>query len=121
MFKTSDIIWQDTQHQILFELIDQIKVEPFDRDILFKLQLYAEHHFSLEEAYMAQLDYPHAEAHIIVHDRFREELSSMIEIPLEMNKSLQDSVAHFLTEWLKLHVMGIDKKFEAFVLESSSK
>ena len=25
MQKTSDLIWQDTQHQVLFELIDKIK------------------------------------------------------------------------------------------------
>ena len=25
MQKTSDVIWQDTQHQVLFELIDKIK------------------------------------------------------------------------------------------------
>ena len=79
MQKTSDIIWQDTQHQVLFTLIDQIKEEPFDPEILVRLKLYAEHHFILEETYMEILEYPHAEAHIEAHNRFREELSSMLE------------------------------------------
>ena len=121
MIKTSELIWQDTQHQLLFRLIDEIKVEPFDREILVKLELYAEHHFSIEEAYMAELDYPQAEAHIRVHDRFREELSSMVEMPLDMDRTLQESLSFFLYKWLELHVLGIDKEFEDFVLKSDSK
>jgi hemerythrin-like metal-binding protein len=77
MQKTSDLIWQDTQHQALFELIDKIKEIPFDPDILIQLKLYAEHHFVLEETYMHALGYPHKDEHIEAHDRFREELAAM--------------------------------------------
>ena len=121
MIKTSDLIWQDAQHQVLFALIDDIKIEPFDRTVITRLQLYAEHHFSLEEAYMEQLKYPGIDAHIKAHDRFREELSAMVESQEIMNKALQNSLSLFLSEWLKLHVLGIDKKLEAFILESESK
>lgn len=121
MKKTSDLIWQDSQHQMLFDLIDQIKEEPFDPKILIKLKLYAENHFILEEIYMEQLNYPHASAHIKAHDRFREEMESMLEVDPFMNKVLQDSLSNFLYEWLRLHVLGIDKKLEDFVLKSDSK
>ena len=121
MKKTSDLIWQDTQHQMLFKLIDEIKHEPFDRTVFTRLQAYAEQHFLLEEAYMAKLRYPGMNAHIKAHDRFREELDGMIQSPLTINRSLQNSLSLFLSEWLKLHVMGIDKKLEAFILESESK
>ena len=89
MIKTSELIWQDTQHQILFKLIEQSRDVPFDREILVKLQLYAEHHFSLEEAYMVKLDYPQTAEHVEVHDRFREELTAMVEMPLDMDTTLQ--------------------------------
>ena len=95
MVKTSELIWQDTQHQILFKLIDKIKEEPFDYEILNKLQLYAEHHFCLEEAYMAELDYPQAEAHIEAHDRFREELASLVETQSNMDSALQEALFLF--------------------------
>jgi hemerythrin len=121
MIKTSDLIWQDAQHQMLFSLIDEIKVEPFDRSVIKRLKLYAEHHFSLEEIYMDSLDYPGIAAHIKAHDRFREELSAMVETEHIMNKVLQDSLSLFLSEWLKLHVLGIDKKLEAFILASAAK
>jgi hemerythrin len=121
MQKTSDIIWQDTQHQVLFDLIDQIKEVPFDPDILVRLKLYAEHHFILEETYMQTLEYPHMEAHIVAHDRFREELAAMLDTDPSMHVALQVSLSDFLYQWLKLHVLGIDKKLEDFVMKSSSK
>lgn len=121
MIKTSDLIWQDTQHQILFDLIDQIKVEPFDRNILDKLHLYAEHHFILEEAYMTELNYPQTEAHVRAHNRFREELGLLVGTQDDMDSVLREAVSDFLTKWLKLHVFGIDRYFEAFVLESKAK
>ena len=121
MQKTSDIIWQETQHQVLFELIDEIKVVPFDPDILIRLKLYAEHHFILEETYMLQLNYPHADAHIQAHNRFREELAAMLETDPTMGQNLQVSLSDFLYKWLKLHVLGIDKRLEDFVLQSNSK
>ena len=119
--KTSDLIWQDTQHQVLFRLIDQIKEVPFDRGILTQLKLYAEHHFVLEETYMEKLDYPYAIAHIKAHDRFREELLAMMDTDSDMPQVLQDSLSQFLYKWLKLHVLGIDKKLEDFVIKSSAK
>ena len=121
MQKTSDIIWQDTQHQVLFELIDKIKEVPFDPDILIRLKLYAEHHFTLEETYMVELGYPHKDEHIEAHDRFREELTAMLETDPTMGQFLQDSLSDFLYKWLKLHVLGIDKKLEDFVMKSDSK
>ena len=121
MQKTSDIIWQDTQHQVLFELIERIKDVPFDPDILVRLKLYAEHHFILEETYMRLLEYPGTDEHILAHDRFREELEAMLETDPSMHESLQISLSDFLYKWLKLHVLGIDKELEAFVLESESK
>ena len=121
MQKTSDIIWQDTQHQVLFTLIESIKEEPFDPDILVRLKLYAEHHFILEETYMEQLDYPHIDAHVDAHNRFREELAAMLETDPSMHRALQVSLSDFLYKWLKLHVLGIDKKLEDFVLKSKAK
>ena len=121
MQKTSEIIWQDTQHQVLFELIERIKEVPFDPGILVRLQLYAEHHFILEETYMRTLDYPGTDAHIAAHDRFREELEAMLETDPSMHEALQVSLSDFLYKWLKLHVLGIDKQLEAYVLDSDSK
>lgn len=121
MQKTSDLIWQDTQHQALFELIEQIKEVPFDPVVLDQLKIYAEQHFVLEEAYMRTLDYPQAEVHFEAHNRFREELEAMMETDPTMHESLQISLSDFLYKWLKLHVFGIDKELEEFILKSEHK
>jgi hemerythrin len=116
MIKTSELIWQDTQHQMLFELIDQIKEEPFKSSTLNKLQFYAESHFVLEEAYMTELNYPHAKAHVDAHNRFRAELALMVEAQPNLVGEFRESLSIFLTGWLKLHVLGIDKKLEQFIV-----
>lgn len=121
MQKTSDIIWQDKQHAILFELIDQIRSDSGDLTIFARLADYAENHFVLEEEYMQRLNYPDAEAHIAAHDKFRRELAEMVAFAHEYDAAVNESLSLFLTEWLRRHVLGIDKQFEAFVLKSPLK
>jgi hemerythrin len=70
---------------------------------------------------MVVLGYPDKDEHIEAHDRFREELEAMMETDPTMGKVLQDSLSDFLYKWLKLHVLGIDKEFEDFLLKSDSK
>lgn len=119
--KTSELIWQDTQHQTLFRLIEQIKVIPFDPEIFQQLRLYTEHHFVIEETYMKALDYPGLEEHVNAHNRFREEMTAMIDTDPSISPALQNSLSDFLYKWLKLHVLGIDKALEDFILKSSLK
>lgn len=121
MIKTSELIWQDAQHQVLFELIDELKSEPFDPGIVDQLRSYAVQHFALEEIYMTQLEYPGKAEHIAAHDKFRAELNQMAGAPDNLDSTLRNSLSLFLREWLKRHVLGIDKKFEAFVMSSDAK
>lgn len=119
--KTSELIWQDTQHQTLFDLIDQIEANTSDCTIFGKLQAYADNHFDMEEQYMAVLKYPGADAHIRAHDKFRTELQKMVDSHHEYDAELRTSLSLFLREWLKRHIYGVDKEFEAFVLKSDAK
>lgn len=119
--KTSDLIWQDKQHQVLFELIDQIKEEKGCLQVFSRLSEYAENHFALEEEYMLKLAYPERDAHIEAHDKFRKELQNMMLNQHQYDETLRESLSMFLTEWLKLHVFGIDKRLERYILDSDSK
>jgi len=121
MKKTSDIIWQDKQHQILFQLIDELKSEHVDSRVFVTLCQYAESHFSLEEEYMARIAYPYTREHIMAHDKFRKELKTMLEQHREYDEALRQSLSLFLTEWLTRHVFGIDKKLEEFIIASDLK
>ena len=118
MQKTSDVLWQDTQHQVLFDLLDEIAEPDSESIVLEKLSFYAESHFALEEAYMATLHYPGEAEHKQAHDKFREELAQMFDPNQTHDAISRQVISTFLTEWLKRHIFGIDKKLEAFLLES---
>ena len=120
MRKTSELIWQDAQHQVLFEILDLIKTPEADRTVFFKLQDYTENHFTLEEHYMTVLHYPGRERHVAAHDMFRLELRQLLQAG-EPDIRVREYVATFLIEWLKLHVFGIDKELETFILNGSAK
>ena len=121
MRKTSDLIWQDKQHQVLFEVIDLIAEKQSDGNVLQKLRYYAENHFAIEEEYMDKLQYPGRDAHIRAHDQFRKELETMVEQQEGYDRHFERLLSIFLSEWLQRHVFGIDKKLERFILESSIK
>ena len=121
MVKTSELIWQDQQHQVLFQLIDEIKAEHVDASTFQRLHEYAEQHFSLEEVYMSQLEYPDRESHVAAHNKFRTELSTMLDGHHDYEKHLRETLSAFLSEWLKRHIYGVDKKLEEFILLSERK
>tara|TARA_R110001592_G_scaffold363167_1_gene680887 strand:- start:3391 stop:3756 length:366 start_codon:yes stop_codon:yes gene_type:complete len=121
MEKTSDLIWQDTQHQVLFELIEELKSDAARPGIFNRLTNFAESHFTLEEAYMRQLNYPKIDEHIAAHDRFRSELKTIIQTPSEFDAQMRETISIFLREWLTRHIFGIDKDLEAFILQSDQK
>lgn len=121
MRKTSEIIWQDAQHQILFEILDLIKEPGADREVLCRLKEYTENHFSLEEHYMEVLEYPGRAAHAAAHDRFRQEIDGLLGGAIEPDTQFMELVCTFLTEWLTRHVFGVDKELEDFILRSKFK
>src|SRR5210317_871780 len=96
MKKTSELIWQDKQHQMLMELIDQLDDIEVDDTVFRRLHDYAEHHFMLEEEYMRQLEYPHTREHIAAHDKFRFELNAMMESFYSYDNGFRKALAEFL-------------------------
>ena len=121
MRKTSQLIWQDAQHQVLFEILDKIREPDSGREVLQSLKLYTETHFSLEESYMEQLCYEGMAAHVQAHDRFRAEIDELLQTGQEPDAAFRELISTYLTEWLTRHVFGIDKELEAFILKSSAK
>ena len=121
MRKTSELIWQDTQHQVLFQILDDIAEPGSGAEVLERLRMYTETHFSLEEQYMEQLDYPAKDAHRRAHDRFREEIYQLLALGQTHDQAYMDLVSVFLSEWLTRHVFGTDKELEAFILKADAR
>ena len=121
MRKTSELIWQDAQHQVLFQILETISRPESGSDVLKQLQEYTETHFSLEEQYMELLEFPGREAHLQAHDRFRAEINKLLASDMEHDATFRELISTYLTEWLTRHVFGIDKELEAFILASPAK
>lgn len=121
MRKTSDILWQDAQHQVLFEILDLISEPGADRQVFKKLKDYAENHFYLEECYMEALDYPGFAEHKAAHNGFRQEVEGLLTADAMVDDQYMDLIGTYLTEWLTRHVFGTDKKLEGFILQSGTK
>lgn len=118
--KTSEILWQDAQHQELFDIIDLLRLPDADGQVLQRLSDYTRHHFGLEEHYMLVLDFPGRAAHEAAHMRFRTEIDELLSGGGPYDEVSRDIIATFLTEWLTRHVFGIDKELERFLLDSDS-
>lgn len=121
MRKTSELIWQDAQHQVLFQILDDIAEPGSGTDVLERLRLYTETHFSLEEQYMEQLAYPGQETHRLAHDRFRQEIYQLLEPGQTHDEAFMRLISTYLTEWLTRHVFGTDKELETFILNADAK
>lgn len=119
--KTSDILWQDTQHRALFETLELMARPGAGPEVLQRLQDYVNTHFALEEEYMRTLGYPGLEEHVRAHRRFQQEVDSLFHSHGPDAPDFLPAASTFLTEWFLRHVMGIDKELEAFILESGIK
>jgi hemerythrin len=114
----------DGQHQHLIEIINRLHeaaVEGRGADaisgILDELIVYTATHFSMEEKYFAEFDYPDAEEHKHEHDALIQKVSDFAdhyESALHDGKSdTAKELLEFLKIWWRYHMMDTDSKFVA--------
>lgn len=118
--KTSELIWQDEQHQNIFRIIDSLKGNNGSY-ALEQLIDYVNNHFSLEEKYMEIINYPDIEIHIHSHRKFEEKIKALISERPIFDEEFADELSTYLSKWLTEHIYGADKKLEKFILSSKYK
>jgi hemerythrin len=114
----------DLQHQKLVKLINDLNTAMIERRakdqlgrIIDELLRYTVSHFALEEKYFDQFGYADAVAHKAAHAKFIAETQSF-KAAFETGKlGLSIEVMSFLSNWLKTHIMGEDKKYSSFFQE----
>lgn len=81
------------------------------------LKCYVIEHFTTEEKYMRELNYPHYERHTQIHRQFVEEflllLAEFRQKGISSDFNLNFNVK--LIDWIKDHVLGEDKEMAAFI------
>ncbi len=131
-----DIMWDsslsvgvdpiDEQHKMLIERINNLSkaVEKYMghtkiiETLLFMTE-YTDFHFSTEEKYMKELDYPAIANHLIQHEEFKSMLRTLEEDFREdgATKVVSKSINTFLGNWLLNHIKVVDVNFGKFLRE----
>jgi hemerythrin len=115
----------DNQHRELFERLNDLIFAVSDSDsevtsFIDFLEDYVVLHFSLEEDYMDNSDYPDSDAHKKQHALFKNRMIQFKESlksgtsKESLIKSLEMEIGH----WFVNHISNVDKKLTVFLLEA---
>jgi hemerythrin len=118
----------DDQHKRLITMIndlnDAMKVGK-GKDILGKIVTglisYTATHFKTEENYFDRFGYTETDDHKSEHAAFVQKVTDFKTGFEKRNLTLTIEVMDFLSDWLKNHIMGTDKKYSQFFNEKGLK
>ena len=111
----------DDQHQKLINMVNQLHVAMLKGEgktvvgpILTELTAYTVYHFSTEEGYMQKYSYPSMQTHRLEHQKFVQKVGDFKSQYDGGIIGLSNEVMLFLSDWLKDHILGTDKKFAPY-------
>ena len=111
----------DDQHKRLIEIINKLyeaiksgKNPETQEEIFDDLILYTITHFTEEEKYFAQFNYPDAPAHKAEHDAFCRVIKDYTRNYYKGIHLKYTELLEYLVDWLLHHIAGSDKKYREF-------
>jgi hemerythrin len=114
----------DLQHQKLIDMINELneamkkgKGKESLAKIINGLVSYTATHFKQEERYFDKFGYPDTVNHKKEHVAFVQKVTDFKNGFEKNNLSVTVEVMNFLSDWLKNHIKGTDKKYSAFFNE----
>ena len=112
----------DREHQIIFDLINQIEEveahQDITTDITSILEAYVAEHFLHEEEYMASVGYPGLDEHREMHRDFTAVATKLINDLGQGGSVAQIELKTSLQNWLQAHILDEDMKIRDWVLEN---
>ena len=79
--------------------------------LLKELTVYALNHFSTEESYMAEFNYPEFQYHKEEHHDFSNKMITFCNRVVEGDYQIANEVLGYLKQWLVNHIQITDKKY----------
>lgn len=117
----------DDDHRHLFALLESLRntlstglVTQGVAPIVDDLADYVETHFRREEEFMQRIAYPDYPLHKAEHDRFVSEVHALQSRLARGAQTLTLSVDQMLSEWLRRHVLVMDKALAASLHKSGA-
>ena len=111
----------DAQHQKLVQLVNSLndamkqgKGKDAISIVLNELINYTATHFKTEEKYFDEFDYPLTDEHKMEHSNFVKKVMAFKNDFQSGKLGLSIDVLNFLVNWLKNHIMIVDKKYSEF-------
>ena len=119
----------DRQHQELVDKVNELmtamkegKGREIIGDVLAFLGNYAVDHFRTEETLMDRHKYPDADKHKAIHETFKADFGRLVgEYDANPTKvSLTIEVQRRVGEWLRGHILNVDKELGKYLAEKGA-
>lgn len=118
----------DSQHKILFHLINKInrgivqnKGDEVAEEVLVSLVQYTKTHFANEERLFHARGYPETGDHVERHKKLIAQVSDFYENYKRGQTQIDQNLLSFLKDWLDNHIKVVDKKYGPFLLSKGDK
>ena len=118
----------DDQHKKLFMMINELQEGRENGDekeaisaVLTRMGEYLDFHFSTEEKYMQEFNYPEFTLHRSQHAEFVAKFLDFMQKVRTGEENVSNEILHFLKDWLINHVLGSDARYVSLFKEKGLK
>ncbi|SMF43096.1 bacteriohemerythrin [Desulfovibrio gilichinskyi] len=119
----------DDDHKVLIDMINKAcdSIERMEEQkvligLVSDMRQYGMQHFSTEEGLMKEHDYPDIESHKKLHNHFIIYAASLDNMHDSDKENLEPlKIFKYLADWLRNHILIIDKKFGSFLIDKGVK
>lgn len=117
----------DTHHRQLFEIINKLHVTMKEGNVKQTISIiinelidYTQYHFCEEEALLEEIHYPALSTQKQAHKHFVSQLETLRqEINEKQNALTAIKVSKVATDWLKNHILKMDKKYQEYMIANN--
>lgn len=111
----------DSQHRLLFAIANELMDvdNPAEQRseikyLLEHLRNYVNEHFSTEESFMKESQYPYLDVHRQLHQQIITEINQAVSSICNL-KELVSNLESLMNRWIREHILTEDKKIEKWI------
>ena len=112
----------DEQHRLFFEFTNNLLLN-YDRKndekevlkAINSLVDFSIYHFDFEEEFLREMNYPHLERHVILHNTFRDKVEEFKAELTKGNGGVMDDIIIYLIQWIKEHTYVEDLDYKNYL------